>query len=512
MSRTAKRAALVSWACFAAVAPAPAAAQENLSFESIDPMSTAPTAWRLPTGDDARGYRFAADSNVAKDGARSLRITRSNGSDPARVTQRVALPSGAGASNRVRLSGYVRTSAEETAGATLWVRVNGPGGFLAADSSANAAEAPDADGWRRYIVEAPLPEDTREVAFGALLRGMGTVWFDALAVELLDARSLPEPSAAARRYVEAALDIMQEHSINRRRIDWPAFRAGTFEQARGAVTTADAQLALRFALRNLGDHHSYLVTQQTAVALSAAPVSNARTGRGSIAPRAQWLDGVGLLSLPGFAGGTPAAQVAFADRVQALIKELDESGVYGWILDLRLNSGGNLWPMLAGVGPLLGDGEAGASVYPDGREVAFWYEDGKAGFGDYVQLRVSGAPYRLAVPNAPIAVLTGPATASSAEVLAIAFRARGNSTIVGTPTRGLAAGNRTFPLADGAALVLTVAATRGRGGEVHHGAVEPDLVATAQNGAARDPVSGGGQAAIDAALTWLQQRRFVSHN
>ena len=36
-----------------------------------------------------------------------------------------------------------------------------------------------------------------------------------------------------------------------------------------------------------------------------------------------------------------------------------------WIVDLRGNYGGNIWPMIAGVGPVLGEGIIGWIVYND---------------------------------------------------------------------------------------------------------------------------------------------------
>jgi hypothetical protein len=150
--------------------------------------------------------------------------------------------------------------------------------------------------------------------------------------------------------------------------------------------------------------------------------------------------------------------------------------------------------MLAGVGPLLGDGEVGASVYPDGRRVPVWYRQGQAGFGEYVQLRVFG-PH--AAAERPVAVLIGQGTASSGEVLAAAFRGRPGARSFGAPTSGVSSGNRTFPLADGAALVLTVAATSDRLGQVHTGPLLPEHpVPAAAGGSGGDPV-------LAAATAWL---------
>ena len=473
-----------------------ARAQENLSFELAEPESSSPLGWRLAVRDASETVRIGLDPTVAREGGRSLRIVRESGPGITRVTQRIPIDARSGA-DRIALQGYVRAAG---GGASLWLRVEGSGGFLAADSRGSADTAAAAAQWALHSVQLPLPQDAREVVVGVSIRGAGSAWFDALSVERLDAAVWPSPSATARRYVNAALDVMQQHSINRRAIDWAAFRAAVLEQARGAVTAVDAHLAVRFALYGLGDRHSYLLPAPTARALSVTAVSNARTGRGSVAPQAKLVDAVGYLALPGFAGGTPVAQVAFANAVQDLIEDLDEGGAIGFVLDLRGNSGGNLWPMLAGIGPLLGSGEVGASVYPDGREVPFWYDDGKAGFGDYVQLRVSRAAYVLRNADLPVAVLTDAETASSAEVLAIAFRERPNSVLVGAPTRGLAAGNRTFALADGAALVLTVAATRDRAGRVFSGSVEPDFaVTTAPRAVGEDPP-------LAAALEWVRAR------
>jgi hypothetical protein len=53
--------------------------------------------------------------------------------------------------------------------------------------------------------------------------------------------------------------------------------------------------------------------------------------------------------------------------------------------------------------------------------------------------------------------LTGPVTASSGEAIVVAFRGRPQTRSFGEPTDGVPTANDTFPLSDGALLVLTVA-------------------------------------------------------
>ena len=210
-------------------------------------------------------------------------------------------------------------------------------------------------------------------------------------------------------------------------------------------------------------------------------------------------EGPAYVGVPGFAGGTPQQQVEFAEDLKNVIQANDGAEVCGWVIDLRQNTGGNLWPMLAGLGPLLGDGELAASLYPDGRRVGVWHRDGQAGFGDYTQLRLR-SPYRVHA-EVPAAVLLGASTASSGEVLAVALRGRPATRSFGGPTRGLIAGNRTFALADGASLVLTVAATTDSAGRVYAEPIVPDELVAGAESASR--AERGTDGTLATAVAWL---------
>jgi carboxyl-terminal processing protease len=496
----------------ACLALAPVAAQQNLSFEQLD-AGAAPVGWSL--GDAG----VTIDATIAADGEHSLKLTRA-GAGVTRVTQRVSAarlrskgddPGG----QRLRLAGVVQTTG---GAAALWLRIDGPRGPLFLDSygygrepagaamPASGGKGSGGAGWRRYELELPLPSDVDEVAFGVSLRGEGTAWFDGLELAVVPTDSWSPAAPIAVRYIDAALDIMREHALRRADVDWSAMRAQTLAHARGARTVAETHVAIRFAVRELGDRHSYLQSPAVSRVLQTTAVANARTGAAATVPRATQLGNVAYLHVPSFAGGTQTQQVEFAETLKSLAQHHDEAGVCGWVVDLRQNTGGNLWPMLAGLGPLLGEGEVAASVYPDGRRIPVWHRDGQAGFGDYTQLRVR-APYRLRAAR-PIAVLIGPATASSAEVLAVALLGRDGTRSFGAATRGLSAGNRTFSLADGASLVLTVAATSDAAGRVFAGPLAPDELVPSDRG-----MRGTGEPsdpALDAAMVWLTARDSCS--
>ena len=57
-------------------------------------------------------------------------------------------------------------------------------------------------------------------------------------------------------------------------------------------------------------------------------------------------------------------QFLLPQQIQDQIKIMDHPYNIGWIVDLRGNGGGNMWPMLAGIGPILGEGIAGYFIDP----------------------------------------------------------------------------------------------------------------------------------------------------
>jgi len=469
--------------------------QTNTGFETRAAQAPdLPADWELRGGN-----RASIDAGEAWEGLSSLRLSGATGGT-ARATQRMTAH-GLGA-KRIRVGAYIKTRGVDEGTAGLWLRIDGAQGRLYVDSLREHGAAGSTD-WAYYSFEAPILDASESIVLGLELRGSGTAWFDAVDVTPIDISDRPAATGSAARYLNYALDIIEDNSIQRRALDWPAYREQVADQARGARLPADTHLALRYALGNLGDGHSYLMTPRQAENLRSEPVSNARTGRRVVPPRAESLSAsVAYLRLPGFAGGTQAQQVAFAEQVQGLLAAQETGEQCGWIVDLRDNTGGNLWPMLAGIGPLLGEGDAGAAMHPDGSRKPFWYREGRAGLGEYVQLRVAGPPYRTRLQQPPVAVLAGRATASSGEVILGAFLARPNTASFGSATRGLSTGNRTFPLSDGAALVLTVAATSDRNGRVLSGPIAPDF----EIPEARQEHPLRAQAAVQAAMSWLDRQ------
>src|SRR5262249_2705971 len=151
--------------------------------------------------------------------------------------------------------------------------------------------------------------------------------------------------------------------------------------------------------------------------------------------------------VPACDGSVKEARQAYLDRLLGIVRELDGQKPAGWIIDLRGNEGGDMWPMLAGIAPVLGEGGLGAFVGPDGAKEKGSDREGKVLAGTEVAEAAAEAS-RPKQPAPTVAVLTDGKTASSGEAVAIAFRGRPKTRSFGQSTAGLSTSNEVFPLSD----------------------------------------------------------------
>jgi hypothetical protein len=278
-------------------------------------------------------------------------------------------------------------------------------------------------------------------------------------------------SQGARAYLDAMLTLMEANSINRKTIDWMAFRTRVTQEAGTAQTIPELFGAIRVALGLLGDNHSFYL------AVDGSSISNSQRMCGPRIPGSAVVPAtVGYVSVAGFTGNASEA-TAFADAVLSTIRHADRAGLEGWVVDLRGNTGGNMWPMIAGLGPVLGEGTAGFFIDPDGVGTSWGYRAGASVLGGQEMQRVS-AVYRLIRENPRVAVLSDGAVVSSGEAVTVAFRKRPDTRSFGLPTCGLSTANSSYRLSDGATLFLTTAVMADRERTRYGASIPPDEMHT----------------------------------
>ena len=138
-------------------------------------------------------------------------------------------------------------------------------------------------------------------------------------------------------------------------------------------------------------------------------------------------------------------EVAKSQEIQDMICEIYSDDIKGWVLDLRLNGGGDVFPMISGIQQFLGEGTFG-SVIENTKTTDWSIKDGAVYYGDdkAAALRNYCLPEKLI--NAKVAVLISQYTASSGEVTGLAFKGRPNTTFIGERTKGLMTANEVYSL------------------------------------------------------------------
>ncbi|MEO8587901.1 MAG: S41 family peptidase [Flavobacteriales bacterium] len=472
-----------------AVISASAQTARNLDFsEPCDTCKTGLAHWSVSWANDGVVCQPEYD-----DGNPALRIS-STKDGVGFVEQTVPLDARMGASI-LELTGRVRSVSLVGRGAGLNVGIYDSAGTFLTNKDMGFGSFSWVNGtqdWRTLSVKVLCPPEARTVRIGAIRYGEGEAWFDDynLVFTPLAGRTA---DAKARAYVDAACDTIARRSLHRATIDLKAMRNTAMQVAGSDGDPRDLHMAVEYLLASIGDHHSFLMKPE-----------EVKGWKGDDGPPAEIehatyrvLEGCGYVSVPKFESTDSSLMAAFADTIQHALQQLEALGVRAWIIDLRNNMGGNMAPMVAGLGPLFDPGTLGQLIDVEGKVEHWSYMDGIYGWDGETTMRIAH-PVVLK-KRLPIAVLLDQRTGSSGECTAISFIGNSHTRSFGQPTWGLTTGNGEFDLPDGAKMFLASTVMADRNGHAFDGPITPDEVV-------EQPADWSYDAAVTAALAWIAKQ------
>ncbi len=348
---------------------------------------------------------------------------------------------------RVRISAEIQAQ-RVTGRASPWLRVDGASGMLSLDNGMEDGVRGTSSGHREMTLFVP-PEATKLV-FGLLMSGSGEATARTLRIEARPAIAANAPLAPpAKALLDSALSVVRKNSLWRDTVSWSTVEPKVRAIAAGAETTQEVYPAIRALLGSLGDHHSFLMLPSATQQFTTGGAQNPR-------PEVKVLgDSIGYISVPAYSGGEINAARAYVVETQAAIEATLPRTTCRWVVDLRGNGGGNMWPMLGGLRPFLGEAGLGSFVDAKGPGPLWHAKDA---------VDVTPTPALARLDSSYVAVLTGPRTGSSGEAVTISFIGRPRTRSFGLPTAGLSTANSGFRLPDGSMIQLTVAVEADRNG------------------------------------------------
>ncbi|MGO1573677.1 S41 family peptidase [Corynebacterium casei] len=269
-----------------------------------------------------------------------------------------------------------------------------------------------------------------------------------------------------KRYGNAVLTLAETQGIY---ADSEEFARAKVE-AQAAIESADSRdelyEPLKKAVKAAGGKHSNLVTPDQSAEVDES-IETAEQ------PSIDSQGGIVTVKVPGV--NRNADVQGYADTIAAGVEDATCVAV-----DLRGNGGGDMGPMLAGLSPLLPDGDA--LFFHSAMGDTPVTVDGTSTTGGGTALSVDAKKNT----NIPIAVLVDEGTASSGEATMLAFKGLENAVSFGQPTAGYASANTVYDFPDDSYLMLTIAQDMDRNGDIYGDEpVEPDHIVDDAMGSAQ---------------------------
>jgi C-terminal processing protease CtpA/Prc len=245
---------------------------------------------------------------------------------------------------------------------------------------------------------------------------------------------------ADKGYVRKAVKLMDKQGLFAEGPEWKAARAEALSAS--PQTPDEAKDVVRAALKVAGGKHSFIKTSES--------VAEDATSEWTMPTVSFEEDGIAVITMPKFSGNKEEG-IKYAKTV---IDGLPDA-LPGAVIDMRDNTGGDMYPMISAVHRFLPDDDI---LRFRSRKRTVWIQL------PFV-LQGTGVSQAAAI-DCPVAILTNDMTASSGEATLLTFRGLGNVRTFGAPTAGYASANTPFKMPDGSQLVLTTGCDVARTGEV----------------------------------------------
>lgn len=241
-----------------------------------------------------------------------------------------------------------------------------------------------------------------------------------------------------REFYKEYINAVKSNFIHKDKIDWDKFERIVFEKAEISKDSA-----IESSLKLLNEYHTSYHTKEDEYIFSKEK-SYFELG-----------DSIAINYIGPFYTSTKDEASEYINRVQKRIQDNLKKKPKYWIIDLRSNTGGNMWPMLSALLPFYEEGNIGyfetsEKSIPWSKKEGYIYQGNSNMSRLFTDKQIT---YRIKPKY--IFVLISERTSSSGEAIAISLKSLNNTIFIGSQTGGFASGNATIPLSNGDELYIT---------------------------------------------------------
>lgn len=255
-------------------------------------------------------------------------------------------------------------------------------------------------------------------------------------------------SCAQKSETEITLDKIIEHAENnslyRENVDWTYLKKEMYSLAKNADSVSQLKPALNLMLKKLNDTHGRVFYNNQFLSyysgekkehwknMNSDIYNEIQSGQVYEFKTLIIDDNIGYVRIVGLPMGD---NEKMSSEIQNSICELIQKGAKKWIIDLRYNGGGNMFPMVEGISNIIGDGIVGGTKGVTDEESSVWQiKNGDFFYDEQTVALENECPI---TETQEIAVLTSVYTASSGEALAVILKERPKTRFFGNNTMGM---------------------------------------------------------------------------
>jgi C-terminal processing protease CtpA/Prc len=294
-----------------------------------------------------------------------------------------------------------------------------------------------------------------------------------------------------------SIALMRTNSIVGKQIDWQTLKAEALAIASRTGNEADLDGAFEHIAARLEDGHSFYMSRADSEKIETATSLSSST---SIANEVSVADGVPRIQVNSFVSVDPQMTTFASRQLREQVNKAVAESKCGVIVDLSKNSGGNMYPMLQGLLPLLPARDLLQFESANGTRTAVTANAGAIGFGNQEVLPALESRYMPLPRIVPTAVILASTTGSAGEMVAIAFKGRSDVRFFGQRTFGAVTGNTPFKLKHGGVFALATSWTLDGHGKRYVEALTPDETLSGVNAHSK---------ALKSAEVWVRQQCAV---
>lgn len=278
--------------------------------------------------------------------------------------------------------------------------------------------------------------------------------------------------------IDTAITVMKSKSYMKDKVNWEALRTALVNRAKAATNINEFGGVAKDLLGTANDFHGAFFYRDSVFKYKQ---KIERPFPGAVTE--EWKKGVylkslllerqtGYLRIPYITVGSKEEMSKKAQQLNDSLCSLLEKGVKGLIIDLRLNGGGAMYPMMLGLEQVLGNGKLGSFTAAPKEQ---WIIKQHSFLMDARVLCTIQPKCTISATEMPVVVLIGGGTGSSGEFLAMSFKGRKHTLFLGSPTVGYVTSIEGLPIGK-AYLYLSTGYGMDRNGIIYTDAITPDII------------------------------------